>query len=214
MPESPDAAITLYYAPRTRSFTALWLLEEMGLPYRLEAFDLATGRHKQADFRDKNPMGKVPVVVEDGTPVSEIGAIALWLTERHPEADLAPALGDPRRAEYLRWIVFAAGVMEPAYAEKFGKWEPRPRQHAWGSFDQMLEVVEAAVRPGPYLLGQRFTAADVVVGSALRFGLLFGILAKDGPIPEYVARLTARDGYRRAEAIAAAQDERFPMPAR
>lgn len=210
MPESNDAAITLYFAPRTRAITALWLLEEMDVPYRLESFDLATGRHKQADYLALNPMGKVPLIVDEGTAVAEIGAITLWLGERHPRSGLAPAVGDPGRAEYLRWVFFASGVMEPAYAERFLKIEPRPSNYAWGSFDQMLAVVTAGVEKGPFLLGERFSAADVLIAATLRFGILFGILPKEGPLAEYVGRVTARDGFKRADAIAQREGERFP----
>ncbi len=210
MPESPDATLTLYYAPRTRAITALWLLEEMNLAYRVECFDIMSGRQKRPDFLALNPMGKVPTIVDRGTPISEMAAIALYLADRYPDSAMAPSIDDPRRAAYLRWVVFAGGVMEPAYAEKFAKAEPRPGTHAWGSFDQMVEVVSAAVQPGPFLLGDMFTAADVLVGSALRFGLLFGILPKQGPLADYVARVTAREGFRRASAIDAHWGTVFP----
>lgn len=212
MPESLEADLVLHYAPRTRSFGALWLLEELGVPYRLASFDLATGHHKSPAHLALNPMGKVPVVVDRGAPVSELGAIAVYLADRFPDAKLAPALDDPSRAAYLRWVFFGAGVIEPALAEKFGKWEPRPRQHAWGSFDQMLEVAtEGVSRAGGFLLGERFTAADVVVGGGLRYAMLFGAIPKEGPIAAYVARLTARDAFTRASAIEKREGERFPM---
>ncbi len=213
MPERTDADLTLYYAPRTRAFTALWLLEELGVPYRLESFDLASGRHKHPEYLAQNAMGKVPAVVDGHIAVSEIGAIAIYLADRFGDAGLAPVIHEPDRAAYLRWILFNAGVIEPAYAERFNKWEPRPANHAWGSFDQMLAVVSDGVKIGPWLLGARFTAADVVVGSTLRFGLAFGILDKHGPIGEYVGRATARDGFIRANAIAEREAERFsPRP--
>lgn len=214
MTESPDASLVLHYAPRTRSFTALWLLEELGVPYRLESFDLASGRQRSAEHLALNPMGKVPVVVDHGTPVSELGAIAIYLADRYPEAGLAPRLDEPARAAYLRWIFFATAVMEPAYAERFNKWEPQPLRNAWGSFDRMVAVATAGVSPGPFLLspflGERFTAADVVFASMVRFGLLFGALEKEGPLAAYVARATARDAFARASAIEAREGERFP----
>jgi glutathione S-transferase len=210
MPETNDAKLALYYAPRTRAMTALWLLEELNVPYRLESFDLASGRHKQPDYLAMNPMGKVPLVVDDGVAVAEIGAIALWLTERYPQSGMAPPMGDRQRADFLRWVMFASGVMEPAYAEKFSKIEPRPSTYAWGSFDQMLGVVTAAVQNGPFLLGERFSAADVLIGAAVRFGMMFGLLPKEGPLAEYVGRLTRREGFQRADAIAQRENERFP----
>lgn len=214
MPESNDSKLVLYYAPRTRSFTALWLLEEMGVPYRLEAFDLLAGRHKHPDFLALNPMGKVPLVVDDGTPVSELSAIAIYLGDRFPESKIAPPVGHPHRAAYLRWVVFQSSVMEPAYAERFSKMEPRPTNYAWGSFDQMLAVATAAVQPGPFLLGDMFTAADVLVGSAVRFGILFGVLPKEGALADYLGRVTARDGFARASAIADRINAELPPPQR
>jgi len=211
MSESTDAALVLYYAPRTRSLGALWLLEELGQPYRLESFDLGTGRHKTPEHLALNPMGKVPVVVDRGIAVSELGAIAIYLADRFPASALPPATDDPSRAPFLPWVFFASAVVEPALAEKFGKWEPRPRQHAWGSFDQMLEVAQNGVTPGPFLLGERFSAADVLLASGLRFALLFGAIPKDGPIADYVARMTAREAFVRASAIEAREGERFPM---
>jgi glutathione S-transferase len=211
MPETPDADLVLHYAPRTRSFGALWLLEELGLPYRLESFDLATGQHKSPEHLALNPMGKVPVVVDHGVAVSELGAIAIYLSDRYPAAGLAPAIDHPDRAAFLRWVFFASAIIEPALAEKFGKWEPRPRQHAWGSFDQMLEVATRGVSGGAFLLGERFGAADVMVAGGLRYAILFGAVDRGGPIADYVARCSARDAFLRASAVEAREGERFPM---
>ncbi|MBX7192042.1 MAG: glutathione S-transferase family protein [Sandaracinaceae bacterium] len=211
MPETLEADLVLHYAPRTRSLVALWLLEELGVPYRLASFDLATGHHKSPEHLALNPMGKVPVVVDRGVPVSELGAIAIYLADRYPAAGLAPALDHPDRAAYLRWVFFSSAIIEPALAEKFGKWEPRPRQHAWGSFDQMLEVATRGVSSGTYLLGDRFCAADVTVAGGLRYAMLFGAIPKEGPIADYVGRVTAREAFARASAIEAREGERFPM---
>jgi glutathione S-transferase len=210
----PAGTLTLHYAPRTRSFTTLWLLEELGVPYELASFDLYSGRHKQSDFLALNPMGKVPVLVCDGIPVSETGAIAIYMADRFPTAGLAPAFDDPQRPAYLRWMFFAAGVLEPAFGQKFFSWEAPASQMAWGSFDQMHEVLSEAVRDSEWLLGDRFSAADVVVGAGARFGILFGVFEKHGPIAEYVARLTARAGLQRAEAIEQREGQRFPMAPR
>jgi len=214
MSESTDAKITLYYAPRTRAFTGLWLLEELELPYRLESFDLASGRHKQADYLALNPMGKVPLVVDDGIAVSEMGAIAIYLCDKYTGAALAPAITDRDRAAYLRWIFFSSAIIEPAFAEKFNKWEARPTSHAWGSFDQMLDTLRHGLASGPYLLGARCTAADVLVGSGMRFGMLFGAIPKEAPFTDYLARLTARPGFVRADAINERENARFPLPPR
>lgn len=214
MPESADANITLYYAPRTRAFTALWLLEELGLSYRLESFDLSSGRHKQPDYLALNPMGKVPLVVDHGTPVSETGAIAIYLCDKYPEAQLAPSFNHPDRAAYLRWVMFSGAIIEPAFAEKFNKWEPRPTSHAWGSHALMLEALGKGLQNGPYLLGTTVSAADVVVGSGVRYGIMFGAIPKEPPFTDYLARMTARPAFVRANEIAGREDARFPLPPR
>ena len=214
MPEvSPDAAasLTLFYAPRTRSFTALWLLEELGEPYRLESFDLNTGRHKQPDYLALNAMGKVPVVRDGEVPVSELGAIAIYLADRFPNAALAPSPEAPERAAYLRWMFFSSAIMEPAFAEKFFGWNPPARQVAWGSYGQMLEVLTRGVDTDGYLLGDRFSAADVLIGAGVGFGVRFGALPNDGPIAAYLARVSARPAFARASAIEAREGERFPL---
>ena len=205
-------SLKLYFAPRSRALTALWLLEELGLAYELESFDLNSGRHKQPDFLALNPMGKVPLVVCDGIPVSETGAIAIYLADRFPAAGLAPAIDDPLRPAYLRWMLFSSGVLEPAFGQKFFKWEVPARSVAWGSFEQMQDVLIAGVSSSEWLLGDRFTAADVVVGAGARFGVMFGAFEKTGPIADYVGRLTARAAFQRAQAIEQREGERFPMP--
>jgi glutathione S-transferase len=213
MTELADAERTLYYAPRTRAFTALWLLEELGLDYRLESFDLGSGRHKQPDFLALNPMGKVPVVVDRSVPVSELGAIAIHLADRYPEARLAPAIDGSQRPSYLRWVFFASAIMEPALAEKFFQWQVPASRVAWGSFAQMLEVVTAGVSQGPWLLGDTFTAADVLVGSGLRYAQLFGAIPREGATGDYVGRLVERAAFQRAAAIEERERKRFPPPA-
>lgn len=203
-------SLELYFAPRTRSFTALWLLEELGAPYELHSFDLDSGRHKQPDYLALNPMGKVPLVVCDGVPVSETGAIAIYLADRFPASKLAPMLDDPLRPAYLRWVLFVGSVMEPAFGEKFFKWNVPARSVAWGSFEQMHTVLRDGVTDREWLLGDRFSAADVIVGAAARFGVMFGVFEKNGPIADYVGRVTSRDGFKRAEAIEQREGERFP----
>lgn len=192
------AGITLYFAPRSRALTALWLLEELGVPYTREDFLLASGRHKRPDFLALNPMGKVPLVVDDGVPVAELGAIAIYLADRHRATPLSPALDHPDRAAFLRWCFFASGVMEPCLGERFFKWQVPASSVAWGSFDAMLAVLAQGVSPGPFLLGETFSAADVLVGATARFGQLFGALPREGSTADYVARISARPALQRA----------------
>ncbi|WP_299424501.1 glutathione S-transferase family protein [uncultured Shimia sp.] len=205
--------LTLYFAPRTRSFAALWLLEELGEPYQLESFDFATGRHKQADYLALNPMGKVPLVVDGETPVPEIGAMAIYIADRYVAAGLAPAATDAARPAYLRWMFFASAIMEPAFAQKLFGWEASAATVAWGSYEQMMQVLADGLTEGPWLLGETFSAADVVVGNNLVFGQMIGIIPTDGPIGEYLVRLKAREAFQRAEAIEMREGERFPVAA-
>lgn len=208
---SNNENLILYYAPRTRSISALWLLEELGEEYRLESFDIATGRQKQADYLALNPMGKVPMIVDRGVPVSELGAIAIYICDRYPDAGLCPAMDDPQRPAYLRWMFFSSAIMEPAFGQKMFQWEIPPVSAAWGSFEQMLEVVTNAVSESSWLLGDRFSSADILVGSNLRVGQLFGIIPNEGPIQDYISRLGKREAFVRAATIEARENDRFPL---
>jgi glutathione S-transferase len=201
MPISDKADIVLYYAPRSRAFRTLWFLEELGRPYRLEMLDLNKGDHKRPEFLKINPMGKVPVVIDQGVPIAETGAIMSHLADKYSPGELAPLIKDPARADYLKWMFFAAGVMEPAFGEKFFKWDLPPRRVAWGSFADMEKTVLAGVAPGPWLLGDQFTAADVYVCSNLHWGLLTELFPEDGAIAAYVARCAARPALKRALAM-------------
>ncbi|MEL6188414.1 MAG: glutathione S-transferase [Myxococcota bacterium] len=208
MPVRTDTPRTLYHAPRTRAFTALWLLEELGLDYRLDSSPLSTGRHKTADYiRNIHPMGKVPALDDGGIIVTETGAMAVYLSDKYPAVDLAPGIGAPERAHFLRWIFFAGSVIEPALAEKLFKWDVPSSSVAWGSFEDMYRALAFGVQDGPWLLGEKFSVADVVVGSSARFGEMFGAFPSEGPVHDYVRRLSARPGFLRASEIEATTAE-------
>ncbi len=206
MPISDDADLVLYYAPQSRAVTALRLMEELERPYRLEVIDLNKGDQKKPEFLKRNPMGKVPLVLDGEIAVAETGAIFAYLADKYAPGRLAPRVDAPERGDYLRWLFFAAGVMEPAYGEKIFKWDLPSRQVGWGSFDNMLSTVTDAVSKREWLAG-RFSAADIYVASTLRYGMLFGIIPNEGPLADYVARWTARPASERAAAI----DKRY-MP--
>jgi glutathione S-transferase len=198
MPIADKADITLYYAPQTRSFRALWFLEELGRPYRLELVDYANGGHKRAEFLKINPMGKVPVVVDQGMPIAETGAIFTQLADKYSPDELAPLIKDPRRADYLRWLFFAAGVMEPAFAQKAFGWDVPSSRVAWGSFDSMEKVVVEGLSEGRWLIGDQFTAADIFVGANLQYGSMLKLFPDTGPIADYVSQCSARAALKRA----------------
>ena len=202
MPISETADLTLFYAPRSRAATTLRFLEELDRPYRMEVIDLHRGDQKKPEFLKRNPMGKVPLVLDGEVAVAETGAIFAYLADKYAAGRLAPRPDDPARADYLRWLFFAAGVMEPAYGQKFFNWEVPPQQAGWGSFDQMLAAVTEAVSAREWLAGA-FSAADTYVASTLRYGVLFGIVPGEGPVGDYVRRWEARPAVRRAGEIEA-----------
>ncbi len=192
----------LYWAPRTRSLRALWVLEEAGVPYERIRLDLAAGEQKSASYRAINPMAKVPALTDGPVAVAESGAICAYVAEACPDAGLAPPVGDPARGRYLQWLFFSPGCIEQAFLVKFTKAEVRPEQAGFGDFDRMLGALEAALSPGPWLLGEQFTAADVMIGSDLHLGIdIFNLLPSRPALRAYVDRCLARPGFQRAKAI-------------
>jgi glutathione S-transferase len=191
--------IDFYMAPQTRAVTVHWMLEEVGAPYRMHVLDLEAGEHKQPDFLALNPMGKVPAIVHQGTVVTEVAAICLYLADAFPAADLAPPIGDPRRGTYLRWLMFVPGCVEPAMVDRGLERPPGPpRSLGYGDFDTTMQVMAGALTPGPYLLGEHFTAADVMMGSAVRWGMLTKLLPERPEFLAYAGRLSERPALQRS----------------
>jgi len=198
--------VVFYHNPRSRAQMAHWMLEEVGAPYRIVPIDFGRGEHKAPSFLALNPMGKLPTIVHRGTVVTETAAIIAYLADAYPQAGLAPALDDPSRGTYYRWLFFGAGCIEPALLDEMLK-RPAPEQKTalgWGSYDDVLNALKTALSKGPYLLGDRFSAADVYVGSELRWGMMFGAPGLKGEtlFEDYVARLNARPALQRVEAAA------------
>ena len=195
----------LYYAPRTRAFGALVLLEELGIPHALEVLDMEHGQHRTAAFLALNPLGKVPTLVHDGAVITEQAAVYLYLADRFPAAGLAPALDDPLRGAYLRWMVFYGSSFEPAIVDRALNREPGNRAMSpYGAFDDVVEIVERQLSAGPWMLGERFTAVDVLWACALRWTTGFGIVPKHDAVMAYIARFEARPAMARAGARDAA----------
>lgn len=193
-------AITLYHHPFSRAAGVLWTLEEIGEPYELVYVDIRAGAQKQGDVIAKNPMGKVPLLVDGEATVTETAAIALYLADRYAAGRLAPRLDDPRRGAYFRWSLFAPSVIEPGAMAKLNKWEFRPGQAGWGEFDAMLRTIDGAVSPGPFLLGEQFTIADVIMGGTLRYMTMFKMIEASPAVAAYLERLAARPALQRANA--------------
>ena len=195
--------ITLFWCPRTRASRILWLLEELQQPFDVQLIDIRDPESRQdPDFRAASPMGKVPAIM-DATPagvvrMADSAAIGLYLADRYPAAGLAPAVDDLRRGHYLYWMTYTPGVIEPAMAEKFNKWQVSRVTSGWGDFDAMIEVLEQGLATGPWLLGDTFSAADVLVGSSIYFMRLFGVLPDNEVLAGYADRCLARPAYAKA----------------
>ncbi|MGQ0682939.1 glutathione S-transferase family protein [Bradyrhizobium sp.] len=194
----------LYWSPRSRSFTALWLMEETGQPYERVLIDITTGAQRAPDYLSINPMGKVPALQDGDATLAEAAAICAYVAERYPEAKLAPPPGDPARAKYLYWLFFAPSCIEPAIVQLATKIEMNPVAAGWGDAQRVIDVLDQALQKGPWLLGENFSAADIVIGAGLNFGVrLFKMIPSRPSFDAYIARCMARPAFQRAEKIAA-----------
>lgn len=193
--------LVFYHAVPSRGAVVRWMLEEVGEPYDTKLLDLKAGDGRKPDYLAINPQGKVPAIVHKGVATSEVAAICLYLADAFPKAGLAIPVGDPRRGPYLRWVLLNPSAIEPAMMDgKFPRQEnPPPTAIGYRPLDTLLDIVANTLKSGPYLMGEQFTAADVVTGSGLRWGMLFGLIPQRPDLADYVARLTAREAFRRAE---------------
>lgn len=188
-----DDKLVFFHSPRTRSSGTLILLEELGAPYELRALNFKVGEQRKADYLAVNPLGKVPAILHNGALITEQGAIFIYLADAFPRAGLAPPIGDPLRGPYLRWLVFYGSAFEPALMDRFMKHEPAPSSTSpYGDFDTVMAAINAQLTPGPYLFGERFTAADILWGTALRWTTSFGLVAATPEISAYIDRIGAR----------------------
>jgi len=190
--------LILYTNPMSRGRIARWMLEEVGADYETVVLDYATAM-KAAEYLAINPMGKVPAIVHKGKVITECAAICAYLADAFPAARLAPT--DAERADYYRWLFFAAGPVEQGVTNRAAGFEPsaeRGRMFGYGNYDLMVDVLESAVGASPYIAGERFTAADVYIGSQVIWGTQFGTLPKRDAFIAYIERLTSRDAYKRA----------------
>lgn len=207
--------IVFYTNPMSRGRIVRWMLEEVGRPYRAVVLDYGTTM-KSPDYLAINPMGKVPAIVHRGVTVTEGAAICAYLADAFPDAGLAPAVDDPLRGLYYRWMFFAAGPVEAAVTARSLDMLPPPDKAAmvgYGSYDRTVDGLESALERSPWLLGEQFSAADVYVGSQISWGLMFKSLPERPAFQAYAERLWARPAYIRAsqiddELIANAQADR------
>jgi len=191
-------ALVLYTNPMSRGRVARWMLEEIGAPYRTEILDYA-GSMKAPAYLAINPMGKVPAITHHGKVVTENAAICAYLADAFPKADLAPPTAD--RADYYRWLFFAAGPLEAAASNKalgFQVPPDRERMIGYGTYAAVLNALEGALKGKTYIAAEKFSAADVYVGSHLGFGMQFGTIEKRKVFEDYWARLAERPAHKHA----------------
>ena len=185
--------LTFFHSPNTRSSGALTLLEELGAHYQLQVLNMKAGEQRQAAYLAINPMGKVPAVLHGDALITEQVAVFLYLADLYPKARLAPAIGDPLRGPYLRWMTFYGSCFEPAVVDRSMKREPAaPSTSPYGDFDTMFKTLTDQLANGPYLLGDRFSAVDVLWGTALTWTTMFGLVPETPVTRAYMDRINAR----------------------
>ena len=185
--------ITLFHCPQTRSSGALALLEELRAPYKLHAMNMQAGEHRQSAYLSINPMGKVPAILHGDALITEQVAIGIYLGDLFPEAGMTPAIGDALRGPYLRWYVFYGACFEPALIDKAMKRDSGSvAMSPYGNLDSTVKTVVTQLSKGPWLLGEKFTCADVLWGSALTWMTGFGLIEAVPPIKAYVERWNTR----------------------
>lgn len=203
--------LVFYTNPMSRARIARWMLEETGAAYRTVQLEYGTTM-KSPEYLAINPMGKVPAITHRGVAVTEAAAICAYLADAFPEAELAPSVTDPLRGTYYRWLFFAAGPLESAVtAKSLGLLAPAERKGmvGYGSYEDVMDALETAVGNGPFILGERFSAADLYVGAQLGWGLMFKTIEPRPAFQAYSARLRERPAARRA-----AELDDAAMPAR
>lgn len=185
--------LTFYHSPHTRSAGTFILLEELGVPYELKILDVRAGDSRKPEYLAINPMGKVPAITHGDSLITEQVAIAIYLADYFPEAKLAPALTDPLRGPYLRWMAFYAACFEPAVMDKaMGRDSGKQMSSGYGDYDSVMKVIIDQLKKGPYLLGDTFSATDLLWGSALGWTSQFKLVPDDPAINDYVKRMAER----------------------
>jgi len=202
---SDPRQLTFFHSPNSRSAGTRILLEELGAPYELVALDMKAGQTRAPGYTAINPMGKVPAIVHQGALITEQPAVFIYLADLFPEAGLAPAIGDPLRGPYLRWLVFYGSCFEPALVDRAMKREPAPPATSpYGDFDTMFKTLTDQLAAGPYLLGERFSAADVLWGTALNWTTRFQLVPATPVIQAYIERVASRPAAVKAQTLDAA----------
>ena len=198
----------LYYAPQTRAVRPRWLLEEIGAPYTLVRLDMSKGEHKNPEYVKIHPHGAVPALVDGDVTMFESAAICAYLADKFPEKRLAPPVGSPARASYYQWIIYSMATLEPPVLQVFSHTVMLPEaersaaavEEGRAKFGQIAAVLTQALEGKSFLLGEQFSAADVMIGSTLVWGQMLGLLNEYPVLAEYVGRLASRPAFQRAQA--------------
>jgi glutathione S-transferase len=193
--------LTLYYSPQTRATAVRILLEELEAPHVLHVLNMRAGENRKAPYLAINPLGKVPAIHHRGELVTELAACFIYLADEFPKAGLAPGIGAAKRGPYLRWLAFYGNCFEPALMDRHAKRDPAPPQQSpYGDYDTMLETICAQLRAGPYLLGETYSAADVLWGTALAWTTMFKLVPEKPEIMAYIELTNARPAYGKVRA--------------
>lgn len=189
----------LFWCPQTRAQRALWLMEESGLDYERVLIDIRDPeKPRDPDFAIASPMGKVPALADGDVMLADSAALCLYIADRYPQTKLAPAIDDPKRGQYLWWMIFTPGVIEPAMTEKFAGSKTDRFRSGWGDFELMIETFENGLGDREWIVGDAFTAADVMCGSSAAFMKQFGMLPQSDILEAYAERCMARPAYKRS----------------
>ena len=197
--------LIFYHAPRSRSFRVLWLLEELGVPYELKVVSIrrgdGSGAEEGPEYRKIHPHAKVPAIVHDGATIFETPAIAVYLTDAFPEAGLGPRVGEPLRGPYLTWMAYSTGVLEPAILAKVMNIPHRYGSFGWGPPDEIEALLARTLEARSFILGDDFSAADIIVGGSIPILLQTKFLPPSSVFTDYAQRLAARPAYQSAQAM-------------
>lgn len=190
--------LTLFHAPKSRSGSTVWLLEELGVPYGTKVVDIRRADGSGArDSANPHPHSKVPCLQHDGQRVFETAAITLYLTDLFPDARLGPRVGDPKRGEYLSWLAYRPGVFEPSMMMRRLNVKHVPGSMGWAEAGEVEEVLGSVLSQRKYLLGDEFSAADISLGGMISLLMTFKLMNETPVLKDYAARITDRPAYRR-----------------
>jgi len=199
----------LFWCPNTRAIRGIWLLEESGIPYERVKIDIRDPNSRaNPEFRSASPMGKVPALIDGPVRINDSGAMCIYIADAYPKAGLGPAVGHPDRGAFLQWTLFNNSHLEPAMAEKAAGLTPKPSQNGWGDMESTLAALRQGLEKGPFILGERFSAADIMLGSGLNFMFMFKMLdaEKEPQLSAYANKCMERPAAQTAARISSGQE--------